>query len=446
VSVSTFLGLQVALRGVLAQQRALDVTAHNVANANTVGYSRQEAVLSTSQAFPIPGQGQVGTGVDVDTYRRVRDSFVDVQLRAQTMRKGYHDAVDDGLEQVELALREPSDTGLSALLTRYWSSWQDVVNAPENVATRQALVQNAASLADGFRTLVSQLQTYSTQADQNITLTLADLSAAGAQIADLNASIVRDKLLSGGAPNDLLDDRDALLDRLSELANVTWTENADGSIDVAAGGFALVTGQSSATAAALTDLTGLTSGKLAGLRDLRDTMLPGYRAELDAVAAALVTQTNAQHAAGYDLAGAAGGAFFTGADASDIAVSAALLANPTLVAAAGSPAPGDTANARAIAALADVPLVAGATIDGAYSQLVTKIGSDAREARRSLDGATVLADALLSRRDSISGVSLDEEMANLIRFQRGFQASSRALTAMDELIDVLVNRMGRVGL
>ena len=154
MSISTFFGLQTALSGILAQQRALDVTAHNVSNADTIGYSRQEALFVAAPAYTYPAirnggvPGQIGTGVDVTSYRRVRDAFVDIQLRAQTTRQGQYEAKSDGLDQVELALAEPGDTGLSTLLGKYFNAWQAVSNAPENLATRQALVQAAGSLAD----------------------------------------------------------------------------------------------------------------------------------------------------------------------------------------------------------------------------------------------------------------------------------------------------------
>ena len=156
MAISTFLGLETALRGILAQQRAIDVTGHNIANASTPGYSRQTANLVTTQPMADTPAGLLGTGVDVQSYQRVRDSYIDVQLRAQTMLKGYAEAQQNGLSQVELSLNEPSDTGLSSLLGKYWAAWQNVANAPEDVATRQALAQSAASLANGFNSLSSQ--------------------------------------------------------------------------------------------------------------------------------------------------------------------------------------------------------------------------------------------------------------------------------------------------
>jgi len=448
--VSTFMGLETTLRGILAQQLALDVTGHNIANANTVGYSRQRASLVATDPYTVPGvtrppqAGQLGTGVDVDQYERVRDAFIDIQLRAQTMLNGANQATQDGLQQVEQAFNEPSDSGLNSLLAKYWSAWQDVSNSPENLATRQALAAAASSLAGGFNQVSQQLSTLQTQTATNVTYTINDVNSIGTQIAALNDAIAK-STVTGDHPNDLLDQRDLLIDKLSELGNVALTNGANGAVDVSIGGAALVTGATSATLAEAS-LTSLTSGKLSALVKLRDTTIPGYQTQLNTVASTLISQTNTAHAAGFDLRGNAGGTFFTGTDAATIGVNSALVTNPALIAASGNGQPGNAAAALAINTLRGTAVIGSATIDQAYSQLVTRIGSDSQEAQRSLDTSSLLASTLQSKRDSVSGVSLDEEMTNMVRFQRGYQASARALSAMDDMLDTLITRTGRVGL
>jgi flagellar hook-associated protein 1 len=472
MGISTFLGLETALRGILAQQRAIDVTGHNIANAGTVGYTRQTANLVTTTPFEDYPSGLLGTGVDVAGYQRIRDSFIDIQLRAQTMRKGSAEAQQDGLNQVELSLSEPSDTGLSSLLGKYWGAWQNLHNTPESVATRQTLVQAAASLADGLNTVSTQLATVQSQTVQQQTSTVAQVNSIGTQIASLTTAIKTAQLI-GQQPNDLLDRRDVLIDQLSELGNVTVSTTAGnpgtlGAIDVSIGGAVLVS-DTTANTVGLTASVGppavlalnATSGKLAGLASVIASIgthavtgppaVPGtgYMAKLDLLAKTLADQTNTQHALGTDLNGNPGGAFFvTTADneAASIHVSAALLASPALVAASSTGTAGDSGNALAIADLQGKVLIGGATIDTAYSQLVTQIGSDSQQAQQAFSNASSLVDSLSNRRQSVSGVSLDEEMANLLQYQRGFQASARALSAMDDMIDQLVNRTGRVGL
>ena len=176
MGLSTFMGLETSLRGLLAQQQALDTTSHNIANASTTGYSRQVAVFQASPAYTMPGvttapagPGQIGTGVDVAGYQRIRDAFLDVQYRAQSMLQGQAQANQDGLQQVQLAFNEPTDSGISSLLANYWGAWQNLSNNPEDMGTRQALAQSAASLADGFQSLSSQLTTLQSQTAQNVT-------------------------------------------------------------------------------------------------------------------------------------------------------------------------------------------------------------------------------------------------------------------------------------
>src|SRR6185436_14094790 len=235
--VSTFMGLETTLRGILAQQLALDVTGHNIANANTVGYSRQRASLVATDPYTVPGvtrppqAGQLGTGVDVDQYERVRDAFVDIQLRAQTMLNGANQATQDGLQQVEQAFNEPSDSGLNSLLAKYWSAWQDVSNNPENLATRQALAAAASSLAGGFNQVAQQLSTLQSQTATNVTYTINDVNSIGTQIAALNDAVAK-STVTGDHPNDLLDQRDLLIDKLSELGNVALANGANGAVDV----------------------------------------------------------------------------------------------------------------------------------------------------------------------------------------------------------------------
>jgi flagellar hook-associated protein 1 len=451
VALSTFMGLETSLRGLLAQQQALNTTSHNIANASTTGYSRQVAVFQASPAYSMPGvttapagPGQIGTGVDVASYQRIRDAFLDVQYRAQSMLQGQAQAQQDGLQQVQLAFNEPTDSGLSSLLSDYWGAWQNLSNNPEDMGTRQALAQSAASLATGFVSLSGQLDTLQSQTAQNVTDTLSQVNDVATQIAQMNVTIQKLEA-TGASPNDLLDQRDLLIDQISAIGNVSVTNGTNGSVDISFGGASLVTGGTSATLAE-SDLASLSSGKLQGLITLRDTTIPGYQTQLNTIASTLITKTNAQSAAGFDLNGNAGGAFFTGTDATDIAVNPALISNPGLIAASASGAVGDAGNALQMADMQTTPTIGSATIDAAYTQLVTQVGADVQQSTNQVDTTTALVNALQNQRQSVSGVNLDEEMTNLITFQRGYQASARALSAMDDMLDQLINRTGRVGL
>jgi flagellar hook-associated protein 1 FlgK len=468
VTISSFMGLETALRGLLAQQQALDLAGHNIANANTPGYTRQVANLATSSPLQAAPRMLLGTGVNVVSYQRIRDSFLDTQLHAQTMLQGAADAKQDGLGQVESVLSEPSDSGLSNLLGKYWSAWQNVANAPENIATRQALVEAASSLASGFNSTSSQLSTIQAQTGQEAQLTVDEINSDGHDLQALNKAIF-DATAVGDTPNDLLDQRDLVLDKLGKLGAVSTTDNGDGTIKVSFSGVTLVNGTTLQTlsesggtlsndmATPETATLGATTGKLGALVDLRDVVLPAYSSQLDAVAKTLITQTNALQAGGvdangvtqtggYGLDGSTGVAFFSGTDAATIAVT---VTAAKVAAASANGVPGDNSNALRIADVAydnTLAPLGGATIDDAYSTLVTKIGSDSQAATRAESNATALVDTLTNRRDSVSGVSMDEEMTNLIKFQHGYQAAARALTTMDDVLELLITRTGRAGL
>src|SRR4051794_26933956 len=158
MSVSAFFGLQTALRGLTAHQRALDVTAHNIGNASTEGYSRQQAELTAAAPLMLPGitagggQAMLGAGVDVQSFNRVRDAFADLQYRAQNMALGQYSTQASTLSEAEMSLSEPSDNGIGAVLSKFWSSWDDLANHPEAPATRQALVNQAGLLTNRINT------------------------------------------------------------------------------------------------------------------------------------------------------------------------------------------------------------------------------------------------------------------------------------------------------
>ena len=290
-----------------------------------------------------------------------------------------------------------------------------------------------------------------------MTLSLQQVNADGQTLQGLNTAI-KNATAVGNTPNELLDQRDQILDGLSKLGNVSSVDNGDGTITVTFDGVTLADQAGAYTlseaggtisnnmAAPQTAAVSANAGTIGGLIALRDTTIPGYQTSLDNIAAALISQTNAASVNGFGLDGVNNRPFFGGTDASTISV----LATPTTIAASSSAAtlPGDNTNALAIAQIqaTGIAALSGATIDGAYAQLVTTIGSDSQAAQRSTSNAGVLVNSLANRRDAISTVSLDEEMTNLVKYQQGYQAAARALSAMDDALNLLINRTGRVGL
>jgi flagellar hook-associated protein 1 FlgK len=457
MAISSFYGLQTSLRGLLAQQRLIDTTGHNIANASTKGYSRQEATLVATPALEIPSGGisggagaHIGSGVDVQAFRRIRDQFIDLQYRGQNTNLGEWSARASSLQRAEGALSEPGENGINQQLSEFWNAWSDLSNAntDRGAATRN-VVEKGIALTDAIKQVRSQIdmvksQTYAEYADLARPAAPGDTGGEVAQIAqslaELNDTIKR-YITTGDVPNDLLDQRDQMLDNLSEFGQVSVEAQADGTINVSfvdkvASGttYPVVTGSTATWAGPPAGDAWSPGGRLGGLLDASKPggTLDGYLASLDTIAGNLVTAVNTAYNGTFFTAGTPAG--------STIDVSATLQANPSTLD-AGSGNSGSTNYALAVAQLRD-----GATVDQPYRAFVAQVGGHVREAIRQETNAQVLTDAVENRRQSVSGVSLDEEMSNLVRFQRAYQASARAMSTMDEMLDVLINRTGRVGL
>ncbi|MCW3014372.1 MAG: flgK [Solirubrobacterales bacterium] len=436
MSIASFSGLQTSLRALMAQQAALDTTAHNIANVNTKGYTRQTVELGASLPYSLSagvtqsGAGaQIGQGVDVLAFSRARDVFGDLQYRAQQMLGGQASTQAQALDQAQDLAGEPSDTSINALLSNLHAAWQDVADQPQSTAAKAALIGHATSLAAAINQLDAGLaQIQSTAGAQYTALTGSQgpVQTAATEIATLNRSIT-DAVARGQQPNDLLDRRDLLLDQLSALGQVSVTDLGNGSIRLAFGDAAtpLVDDTTVTWPQTLTTATG---GKLGALLDLGSAggTIGAYRADLDAMAAGLTAATNALQPT----------AFFSGTTAATLGV----------VATATTVTPGSTATAGANDLALQLAALRGGAADTTYAGLVRDMGAGAADAQRRADTSATLAASAEERRQSVGGVALDEELTDMLRFQRGYQAASRALSTMDEMLDVLINRTGRVGL
>jgi flagellar hook-associated protein 1 FlgK len=483
--ISTFNGLNIALRGLLAQQQALDTTTHNIANVNTEGYTRQEAVLEAEQplanvsVWGMQFPGQIGQGVTVASYRRIRDVFNDSQLRNATSQQSSLDVQYRELHGITLAMPEPSDTGLQALVQKFFSAWHDVANSPESIAARQALAQSAQSLTTAINAAASSMANARTNDNSELDSGVSDVNTITAQIATLNQQI-GDTVLAGAqldpttgavvkpgqSPNDLLDKRDRLLDDLAKHINVTSVTYDDQQrATVVVAGIAVVTPGSGATPITRAQVDtafssgALTGGSLHGLETAYSGMLDeanptSYASQLNTLAQSLHDSVNVQHALGLDLAGQAGAQFFdmsspTGPPgaASRLIVASAILANPsTIAAAAAGEGPGSSGNANAIIALQKAVTTGATTFSDFYNGMQSSLGTATAGANASLGSQAIIVNGLTDRRTQSSGVSLDEEMSNMIRFQHAYSAAARVLSAMDDNLSKLINSTGRVGL
>lgn len=465
---STFFGIDIARRALQAQQRALDVVGHNIANANTEGYSRQVAIHQTTPPWTYPsrhmpaGAGQVGTGVQIVAIQRVRDSFIDMQLRNETESAGRWEARRDALRQVELIFMEPSDLSIRSALDQFWQSLQDLHQQPESDAARAVVRERALSLTATFQHVYKQLTDLQWDLDRLARLDVEKINSLAERLADVNAQIFR-VVNSGQEPNDLLDRRDQLLLELSELVDIDVVIHDNKMASVSIGGLSIVNGNHVTFLRAVPDpakqdmvtirwgdtdwVVQVQNGRLAGVLEARDELVAGYLASLDRLAAALIEEFNAVHRQGYGLDRSPGVDFFVGTGARDIDLSQDILQSLAKIAASRSDAPGDGSNALALANVYLQPAadLAGVSMRDFFASLISGIGVAAQKANDMVASQEVLVEHLKNRRDSISGVSLDEEMIDMIRFQHAYAAAARVLTAMDEMLDTIITRLGVVG-
>jgi flagellar hook-associated protein 1 len=492
VAISTYNGLNIAYDGLVAQRAALEVTANNIANASTAGYTRQVVNLDQPEGIAYASvqsqttPGQVPQGVTIAGYQRIRDAYTDAQLRSALGQQASQQTQYQQLQTIEQTIPEPSSTGIQTMLSNFFSSWQALANDPTSLATRQAVAQSGVALATSINTAASTLASQKTQVDGQITDQIGQVNTLATQIASLNQQINTIELdgaqmnattglisEAGQAPNALLDQRDKLLDQLAGLGNITVTPGAAtasatlGTVSVSFGGVALVPTSGAATTLTRATLDGafnaatptLTGGTLHGLEItslnmLNETDPASYPAALDNLAAAITSIVNTQHQAGIDLNGNAGGNFFdtsatpgVGA-AISIGVDPAILQNPAAIA-AGAPTQGvgSNTNANAIAALQATVTTIGVsstTLDGFYQALQAGLGAAAQNANTSQSTADTLVNGLTQARASVSGVSMDEELTNMVKFQNAYSAAARVLTALDTDLQTLMTT-GLVG-
>lgn len=451
-------GLYTALSGVNAHRTILEVTSQNVANQATPGYHRQIADVRTGGLGPtgvFTGTAFRAAGVDVVSVRRAADLLAENRLVRETALQAGLTRMVDQLDRIEMAFTEPSDHGLAALLDDYWGGWSDLATAPHDTALRSQLLERAQSVIDVLHRGNADLDSIARGAEEAMFALAVDVNELAARLAQVNHAIAS----SPTVPNDLFDRRDTLVRDLAALTGAVARVHDNGQVDVSIGGRSLVYGASFHTVEGLggeltwaADGSGVKApdGEAAALHAILTGVVPRYRAKLDAVAEALVTTVNALHTTGYDQNGSTGRTFFdpTGVTAATIRLSADVAGQPANIAAGAPVFPGPTAPgpldgemARALAGLADAP--SGA--DAAYRSMISALGVEVRSARQRADVQTQVTAAAQQIVDSVSSVSIDEEMVTLVAAQRGYEASARVLTVVDELLETLITRTGVVG-
>lgn len=450
-------------RGALNTYRvAQEVTGENIANVNTPGYSRLRVLLETAPPNGTSGF-TIGTGVNIARVERYYDGVLQQQLVNAQTPQGYDTTKSNVLQQVEQAFNEISNDGLGAAISDYFAAWQDLTSNPSGSTERQVLMSRAEMLADSFHSASSTLSNTTSSLNTSLTPLTDSINNTLKSIADLNGQIKNSEQL-GGNSSATRDQRDQLIRDLAGQIGITYTENSDGTTDVnyADGGTALVTGLTAGTFSLTTNpgtgfydvnltppgggaaIVAPTTGQLGAVISLRDTIVPGYMGKVDELAYNIATAVNTQHRSGIDLNGNIGTDFFSApvAPAGYAALISTNLASINEIAAAdASGGPGNNANA---AAIADISRQAFAfstgttTISSHYADVISQIGLEVQTSNNTALREGAFTKQLTTLRESNSGVSLDEEMTNLVKYQRSYQASAKLVTTATDMMDIVL--------
>lgn len=450
--------LGIARRAMYAHQAVMNTTGNNIANVNTEGYSRQRASIAETPSLKT-SNGFLGSGVTLQTVERIRDTLVDQQLLSERPSFEQYQFKNESLQFIEDIFNEPSDFGVNRNLEDFFNSFQDLANDPESSAARTVVRQRAVSLTSSFNRIERQLSTYQDQLNSELSDTVSEINNITTEIAKLNERIVEQEVSGHQAPG-LRDQRDLLVDDLSKLVDVRTTENAFGGIAVSVASRTLVvdtqvdllslTPQSAADPGPAVTMErdgtaiSVTNGKLKGILDIRDNNIPNYISQLDEFVTSFTTAVNAVHSTGYNLTDDTGTNLFdpntTGAD--DFAVSPEVLNDANLIATSDTISePGNNATVLSILDLQDsLEMNDGQfTFSDFYNSLISSVGSETQEAGFLEESFTLTVEHLEFKRESVSGVSLDEEMTKMIESQQAYTAAARVITNVDEMAQTVLN-------
>lgn len=463
--------LNMGARSMGVQRAGVEVAGQNLANVSNPAYARQRVAITSSIAVQSE-VGPQGTGSEATNIVSMRSAILDNQIQSEASTKGYLQSQQTALQYAQAALGTQIDRmasgaegataaqgvggghGLGDSMSAFFNAFQSLSANPTSIAERQTLMMKAESLASQFRQLESRLSELGGQLNRTIESEVGSVNQLLTNIASLNDKITRMEAVSGGAANDLRDTRQAQIEELAKYVKLDLTNGNGGAVNIAINGVDMVVnnqavetletytfGSGTYVQVGSTN-TGLApiGGSIAGTIQARDVGIGDIRTSMNSIANILIAQVNVTHGAGFNLSGGTGNSFFTGSDAGTIGVNSALVTDPALVQASGvSGATGDNQVALALAGLSQNKFIFGQTLSQAYSQTVATFGQALSTVNNDLANQDTVDSMLSRQRDSIGGVSLDEEMTDLTRFQKAFQASARLVTTVDEMLDTLVN-------
>lgn len=521
---STFHGIETSKRALFVNTVSMQTLGHNIANANTEGYSRQRVTQSEARPLWAMGMtksqqpGQLGTGVEYTSITRIRDSFLDTQFRRENQLLGSWEVLNSTMTAIQNILNEPSGSGLSAVMDDFWNSWETLNRDPSLLSARVAVAGAASNMTDTLKHISESLNNLTNDVNSNIDKRVMEANNMLDNIARLNV-LIRDNESFGDHANDYRDQRDLLIDQLSTIVDVQYAEDENGMVNITSAGVNVLAGEvvtplnaanaATATAGQLKGYiqslqeTDLIRNQLNGLvgtlvtGDIKVTLSNGYITSNDMAALndvtvdgvgvvpagtvipagskitssmdVMVKGFNGLHELGYTLTEptSSGIPFFVSSSGpftiDNIQVNPEILADTNKIAASSQyevvngvnkVIRGNSDIANAIAGLRDaifafpdsLTSMSQGTTDDYFRALTADLGIRASNTQRNYQNEQTMTDNLLIQRQSVSGVSMDEELADMIRFQQAYNAAARNMTTVDEMLDRVINQMGRVGL
>ena len=465
--------LNLGARALQAQQQGIETAGHNLANVNTTGYARQRVNLQTSSAIP-SSFGPIGTGVDVAGIQQLRDAILDGQVQSENSVTSFLAAKQAALQYAEAALGQQIDRsasgaegaaaangsggqhGIADQLSGFFNAFQALAADPSSPTARKAVLSKAQDLAGLFNQISSGLASLHASLNDSINSDTDSANNLLASIADLNKQIITTETGNPGSANDLRDLRQQKIEQLSNLVNIQTTAQTNGGVDISISGVTMVSGTQVKDTLQTYDAGGgqillrgassgtpltLSSGSIQGTIDARDGAMKDLSDNLDVLASQLVTEVNNIHQTGYGLNGSTGAAFFVGTNAATIQVNAALVGDPALLQAAGVPgAAGDNKVALALAQLANKKIagLSNQTLSDQFGTTVASLGQAISSTSSNISDQQLVSKMLQQQRDSVSGVSLDEEMTDMMKYQKAYEASAHLITTLDQMLETVL--------
>jgi flagellar hook-associated protein 1 len=444
--------LATALSGLISEQGALQSATNNVANANTPGYSRQTPVLVASDPVVVAPL-TFGTGVTLQSIESIRDPVLEAQIQQQTQAQGQFSTLASALQQTQVNFTSGSGD-IGTAISNFFNSINQLSTNPSDLSLRQGVVTASDNLATTFNSTANNLTRQRTSLDLSVVQTVGQVNQLSQQIAQLNGQISNLQNVGENA-GTFIDQRQQAIDQLSALVNVSVIPSDNSLTLITANGAPLVAGQQSFQLQTQTNVAGLhdvysqganissqiTSGQLGGTLQARDQKIPAIQGQLDILASGLATAVNTVQLGGFDLNGVKGTNLFN--PPASVAGAAASLSvaitDPSLIAASSDGSAGSNGNAEAMYALNSQAIISGQSPTNYYSTVVFDVGNQTSNAAAEQSASTLVLQQLNDQRAAISGVSLNEEAANMVRYQDAYSASAQVISAINSMMQTVIN-------